>query len=43
MKIETYWITGFAIGFEYANLDEGQYYILDLGILRILFSNEEED
>jgi hypothetical protein len=42
MKVEFYFITGFAIGFEYADLDEGQYYVLDLGILRILFSNEED-
>lgn len=42
MKVEFYWITGFAIGVEYANLDEGKYFILDLGILRILFSNEED-
>jgi hypothetical protein len=42
MKVEFYFITGFAIGFEYANLDEGQYYVLDLGILRVLFSNEED-
>ena len=42
MTVEFYFITGFAIGFEYANLDEGQYYVLDLGILRILFSREED-
>jgi hypothetical protein len=42
MKVEFYLITGFAIGFEYANLDEGQYFVLDLGIVRILFSNEED-
>jgi hypothetical protein len=42
MTVEFYFITGFAIGFEYANLDEGQYFVLDLGILRILFSREED-
>jgi hypothetical protein len=42
MTVEFYFITGFAIGFEYANLDEGQYYVLDLGIVRILFSREED-
>ena len=42
MNVEFYFITGCAIGFEYADLDEGKYFILDLGILRILFSNEED-
>jgi hypothetical protein len=42
MNVEFYLITGFAIGFEYADLDEGKYFILDLGILRILFSKEED-
>jgi hypothetical protein len=42
MTVEFYLITGFAIGFEYANLDEGQYFVLDLGIVRILFSREED-
>jgi len=41
MTVEFYLITGFAIGFEYAGLDEGDYYVLDLGILRILFSRED--
>lgn len=38
MRIETYFITGFAVGLELARLDEGDFIIIDLGILRVLIS-----
>lgn len=44
MSIEYNWITGFNVGFEFfSDVDNMSGLLIDLGILRILFINEQDN
>jgi hypothetical protein len=37
MQIEYYFIPGFMIGFEFAEEDGENFFVLDVGIIRLMF------
>ena len=44
MMINLHFITGFCIGFEYVpSFDDESHFVIDLGIIRILFSTPHDD
>ena len=43
MTFDYYWITGFAIGAEFAKIEDINYIIIDLGILRLMWESDPED
>ena len=44
MIIDLHLITGFSVGFEYfPDFDDEAHFVIDLGIIRILFSTPHDD
>ena len=44
MIINLHFITGFSVGFEYVpSFDDESHFVIDLGIIRILFSTPHGD
>jgi hypothetical protein len=44
MIINLHFITGFCIGFEYVpSFDDESHFVIDLGVIRILFSTPHDD
>jgi len=43
MTFDYYWITGFAVGVEYAQIEDINYIIIDLGILRLMWESDPKD
>ena len=42
MILELHFIFGFMIGFEYVDEDDVKYYVLDLGIIRLMLANPKD-
>jgi hypothetical protein len=42
MILELHFICGFMIGFEYVDEDDVKYYVLDLGIIRLMLASPKD-
>ena len=42
MILELHFIFGFMIGFEYVDQEEASYYVLDLGIIRLMLASPKD-
>jgi hypothetical protein len=42
MILELHFIFGFMIGFEYVDEDDVKYYVLDLGIVRLMLASPKD-
>jgi hypothetical protein len=42
MILELHFICGFMIGFEYVDEDDVKYYVLDLGIVRLMLASPKD-
>ena len=42
MILELHFICGFMFGFEYVDQEEANYYVLDLGIIRLMLANPKD-
>jgi hypothetical protein len=42
MILELHFICGLMFGFEYVDQEEANYYVLDLGIIRLMLANPKD-
>ena len=42
MIVELHFICGFMFGFEYVDEDDVKYYVLDLGIIRLMLASPKD-